>query len=111
MIHLITSFYNTPFIERNNELVMTLIKNIRSKYIEKIHLFIESDFSEIFVKKLVKEMNKEEKLKIIKVDTQPLYSDFFEYANKLHNKVINYFNINRYNTELQEIYRKLFLMR
>ena len=32
-------------------------------------------------------MNKEEKLKIIKVDTQPLYSDFFEYANKLHNKV------------------------
>jgi len=33
------------------------------------------------------------------------------YANKLHNKVINYFNINRYNTELQEIYRKLFLMR
>ena len=87
MIHLITSFYNTPFIERNNELLMTLIKNIRSKYIEKIHLFIESDFSEIFVKKLVKEMDKERKLKIIKVDTQPLYSDFFEYANKLHNKV------------------------
>lgn len=81
MINLISSFYiikNEDKIstDRNNELLEALIKNINSEYISKIHLFLD-DISAI--EKIVSH-NHLNKINIIRIGTQPLYSDLFEYA-------------------------------
>ena len=89
MIHLITSFYqheedNIKKIDRNKELVETLKKNIESKYIEKIYLYIDSE--NLILK--IKNIDNNGKIKIINIGKQPLYSDLFKYANEnLQDKV------------------------
>lgn len=88
MINLITSFYiikdaNTIQLEkRNNELINTLIYNIDNTLIEKIHFNID----DIYALNKVIELNKNNKIHIIEVGKQQLYSDLFEYAiNNLEN--------------------------
>lgn len=90
MINLITSFYiiknaNTLQLEkRNNELINALIYNINNPLIEKIYLYIDDIYS---LNKAI-ELNKNNKIHIIEVGKQPLYSDLFEYAiNNLENKI------------------------
>ena len=85
MIHVITSFYLAKTIERNNELQRCLIKNLKSKYVSKVHLFVDNEEAEQLAKKIATELKKE--LTIVEVGKQPLYSDLFEYANTLTGKI------------------------
>ncbi len=83
MINLITSFYllensNQQKINRNNELIETLKKNLESNVISKIHLFIDNEDLIDFVKSF----DSSNKINIINFGKQPLYSDFFRYANE-----------------------------
>ena len=82
MIHLITSFYLAKNNERKNEIIKCLTKNIESKKIEKIHLFLDDNKCKEFVDNL-----KSDKIQIVYTGKQPLYSDFVEYANTLSGKI------------------------
>lgn len=89
-INLITSFYiiqnpDTPQLEkRNQELLQTLINNINNPFIEKIHLYID----DINALNKVIQINKNNKIHVINVGKQPLYSDLFEYAiDNLENRL------------------------
>ena len=80
-IHLITSFYiinnnDTISQKRNNELLECLYKNMNNINICKIHLYVDNNDA---LNKAIG-LNKNNKLNIINVGTQPLYSDMFEYA-------------------------------
>lgn len=86
MINLVTSFFNKNtdndiLIKRNNEYNVTLIKNLESEYIKKIHLFIEDDYS-LYILNNIIEKKEEYNNKIIKIifNKQPMYSDFFKYS-------------------------------
>ena len=83
-LNLITSFYTSTSASRNAELEKALIKNIQSEYIERIHLFIDDDVS---LEKLKDEKFATDKIEIIKICKQPLYSDLVSYANLLVNKL------------------------
>ena len=85
MINIITSFYIAKTIERNNELQRCLIKNLKSKYVSKVHLFADNEEAEQLARKIAAELNKE--ITIVEVGKQPLYSDLFEYANTLTGKI------------------------
>ena len=57
--------------------------NIKCKYIEKIHLYVDDNDALNKVLEL-----KSDKINIIMIGKQPLYSDFFEYAiDNLKNKI------------------------
>ena len=84
MINLITSFYLSKNIERQLELDNTLINNINCNYISKIYLFLDNEECSIYLNKLIEDQNK---IVIIKIGSQPLYSDLFEYANTLLNEI------------------------
>lgn len=98
MINIVTSFFNKKKYNndkgnlselRNNEYNHCLIKNIKSPYVKKMHLFIQDDFSLEILDQLVKDL--EEKDKIIKImfNKQPLISDFFEYSlNNLKDEIV-----------------------
>lgn len=86
MIHLITSFFNKKteneiLIKRNNEYNFTLIKNLESPFIKKIHLFIENEYSLSVLNNIIN-TKPEYNNKIIKIifNKQPMYSDFFKYS-------------------------------
>lgn len=83
LINLITSFYfidktDDRSLQRNNEISMCLYNNLKNDSIGKIHLYVDD------IKSLNKVFNLStnycNKIKIIKVGYQPLYSDMFEYA-------------------------------
>ena len=80
-INLITSFYiikNNDRIsqQRNNELLECLYNNINNNNICKIHLYVDDNDA---LNKAI-QLNKNNKLHIINIGKQPLYSDMFEYA-------------------------------
>ena len=86
MINLVTSFfnknsYNDLLIRRNNEYNLTLIKNLESPFIKKIHLFIEDEYSLSILDNIINNNNQYNN-KIIKImfNKQPMYSDFFKYS-------------------------------
>jgi hypothetical protein len=89
MINLITSFFiyneeNEILKNRNKELTNSLINNLNSEFIKKIHLFIENDN----VLEIINKLEKKDKINIIFFKKQPLYSDFFEYSiNNLENEI------------------------
>ena len=83
-LHLISSFYTSKSAPRNAELEKALIKNIQSEYIECIHLFVDDETS---ADKLNDVKFSTDKIKIIKICKQPLYSDLVSYANLLTNKL------------------------
>ena len=85
MINIIASFYISkiphPNIEhRNQELVDALLKNVQSPFVEKVHLFVDDDVSEIKLKTQFQSYIDNEKIHIIEVGKKPLYSDLFRYA-------------------------------
>jgi hypothetical protein len=87
----ITSFYiSTRYSTeenkiRNEELRNSLLKNIESSFIEKIHLFIDDIPS---LNKLIEITKHTDKITIIDIGKKPLYSDFLNYAiDNLKNKI------------------------
>ena len=80
-INLITSFYiinkdDEQSKTRNNELLECLYKNLQNDLICKIHLFVD----DIKSSNKAMELNINNKIKIINIGKQPLYSEMFEYA-------------------------------
>jgi hypothetical protein len=80
-INLITSFFivngnDDISKKRNNELLECLYNNLHNDNICKIHLFVDN----IQCLNKILEINYNNKIKIINIGTQPLYSDMFEYA-------------------------------
>jgi hypothetical protein len=81
MINIITSFYyieknDKQSIDRNEELIGSLKKNISNNFVDKIFLYIDN----INALNIVNDLNSE-KIYIIDIGKQPLYSDMFKYAN------------------------------
>lgn len=83
MINLITSFYLPKNEKRLEEIVKSLNKNIECKIISKIHLFLDSSACQIYLNKNINL----EKINIIEIGKQPLYSDLFRYANSIKNEI------------------------
>ena len=85
-ITIITSFYVvTKNKERTDELTKSLQNNINHKYVENIYLFLDNDSDNQFIKTHIKDS--ENKIIIYHIGKQPLYSDLFNCANKLENKI------------------------
>lgn len=85
MINLITSFYLPININRKNELIKTLINNIKNEHISNIYLYLDNNECHDYIKdNIVDEHNK---IIIIEIGKQPLYSDLFDFANTLENKI------------------------
>ena len=86
MLNIITSFYiPRNDLARENELKKTLNNNLLNSIVKKIHLFLDKQEDEDYIKSLPQE--KQEKIKIIEIGKQPLYSDLFNYANTLLNEI------------------------
>jgi hypothetical protein len=77
-INLITSFYITQNESRNDELLECLYKNLNNPIICTIHLFVDN--LEALNKVLQSNKKNLNKIKIVFVGAQPLYSDMFKYA-------------------------------
>lgn len=80
-IHLITSFYiidktDEKILQRNNELLECLYKNLNNELIEKIHLYVDN------IKALNKaiEIDKNNKIIVVNIGKQPTYHDMFKYT-------------------------------
>ena len=86
MLNLVTSFFNKNsdndiLLKRNNEYNVTLIKNLESQFIKKIHLFIEDEYSLSILNNIIdKNINYNDKIIKIMYNKQPMYSDFFKYS-------------------------------
>lgn len=90
-------------LQRNQEYNISLIKNLNCPYFEQIHLLIENEYSLNILNELIK--NNKNKDKIVKVmfNKQPIFKDFFYYANKnLNNKVVMLSNNDIYLYKCQE---------
>lgn len=79
MLNLITSFYLTN-PKRQAELNQTLVQNINNPHIAKIHLFLDNKEASLYLKKNFPT----DKINIVRIGKQPLYSDLFSYANTLN---------------------------
>lgn len=84
MIHLITSFYlidknDDLSIKRNNELQQCLINNLKSNLITKIHLYVDDENALNKVRELEKNIEILNKIYIVSIGKQPLYSELFNY--------------------------------
>lgn len=99
MINIITSFFNKIkygnhnedlLKQRNEEYNTCLLYNLKNVNIEKLHLFVEDEYSlNILNNILENNFQFKNKVNIILFDKQPLYSDFFKYSNeKLKDKIV-----------------------
>lgn len=108
MINIITSFYicklkDKNVNERNDELIESLTKNLKSQYVNRIHLFIEDIESLEKIEELFGDYISNTKIRMIIRNKQPLYSDFFEYANAyLKNKICMITNSDIYLNSVQK---------
>jgi len=85
-LNIITSFYIASNEDRNNELIKSLDKNVNNVDVEAVHLYIDNQQCYQYLETKYKDIIGN-KIKIIEIGKQPLYSDLFEYANKLRNKL------------------------
>lgn len=90
MINIVSTFYISKYKscldnERSRELELSLIKNLNSKFVEKIHLFVDDQES---CDRLIEITNKSDKIVICETGLKPKYTDFFKYIFKnLENKI------------------------
>ena len=90
MINIISTFYVSKYSSnldslRTKELETSLINNISSPFVEKIHLFVDDNDSLIRLNELT---NNSDKIVIIAVGIKPKYSNFFNYIiNNLNDKI------------------------
>jgi len=92
MINIVTSFFIPKFAsdlnaDRCEELKMALNKNLECRLIEKIHLFVDDDLALEYLTQLTAAADKAadkaaNKIVVIAVSKQPLYSDLFTYATE-----------------------------
>lgn len=87
ILHAISSFYLPKNEERKKELQEALYKNLTCYNFKQIHLFVDSFEDLEFINYNYSEYLKNEKIKVIAIGKQPIYSDFFEYANKLEGEL------------------------
>lgn len=81
MIHIISTFYISKYSSyldnsRSKELEQSLLNNLYSPFIEKIHLFVDDNEA---LMKLNEISNNSDKIIVIEVGKKPKYSDFFNY--------------------------------
>ena len=90
MINIISTFYVSKYKSeldylRSKELEDSLVNNISSPFVEKLHLFLDDEDALNRVKELSKNS---EKVVIIEVGKKPKYNDFFKYIlDNLKNKI------------------------
>jgi len=90
MINIISTFYISKYSShldnsRTIELETSLINNISSPFIEKIHLFVDDNDALVKLNEL---SNNSEKIVIIEIGKKPKYSDFFNYIiNNVKDKI------------------------
>lgn len=90
MINIISTFYVSKYSSnldnlRSKELEASLVNNISSPFVEKLHLFLDDEDALNRVKEL---SNNSEKVVIIEVGKKPKYNDFFKYIlDNLKNKI------------------------
>lgn len=84
-VNILTTMFRSAHEERQVELDYAFVRNVNNKNIDKIHVLIEG--SQIVIPNdTANEIG--ERIKVVQVEKQPLYSDFFTYANKNLNKQI-----------------------
>lgn len=104
MINIVTTFYVSDYKssldeERTLELVTCLLNNVKSHFIEKIHLFVENNESLDYLHSVTKS----EKIVVIKLGKKPIYTDFFQYIlNHLKNKICMITNADIYLEECND---------
>jgi len=87
MINLVTTFYISNDIIRSRELEATLLNNIKSVIIEKIHLFVDDEDSSNKLTTIINKTNTD-KICIIEIGKKPKYTDYFKYIIEyLQNKI------------------------
>jgi hypothetical protein len=80
MFQLITTYYKANESEREAENIQCLLNNLSHPLIERVHLFLQSnDFPNI---------PKNDRLYYIEHGRRPMFSELFEFGNKIENKVI-----------------------
>lgn len=90
MINIISTFYVSKYSshldnERSKELEESLINNLKSDNVEKIHLFVD-DNDALYRLKLI--TNNSDKIVVIGIGQKPTYSHFFQYIlNHLKDKI------------------------
>ena len=82
MLNIVTSFFIPKFTsnlnaDRYEELKMALNKNLESRLIEKVYLFVDDDLALEYITQL-----NSPKIVVIAVGKQPMYSDLFTYATQ-----------------------------
>jgi hypothetical protein len=99
MLNIITSFYiPKKDAARELELKKTLHNNLNNNFVKKIHLFLDKDEDEKYINSL-----SSEKINIVRIGQQPLYSELFNYANKLPNELCMISNGDIWIGEIREI--------
>lgn len=90
MINIISTFYVSNYASdindlRTKEIETSLINNLSSPFIEKIHLFIDNEKSHNRLNEIT---GNSDKIIVICVGKKPNYSDFFEYIiNNINDKI------------------------
>lgn len=85
IVNLLTTLYKSDNTKRQLELDYAFRRNFNNSYIDKLQIWVEGDDSLI-----PQDMQSAigDKINSMKTSTQPLYSDFFNYANKYLDKEI-----------------------
>jgi len=86
MINIVTSFFISKLsrhniAERNAELVAALQKNVVSPHVDQVHLFVDDEPSMNKLKEVFADTLASGKIVVAAEGKQPLYADFFQYAN------------------------------
>lgn len=87
-MELLTSFYYPKNKKREEELILTLKKNMSKEFIHKIHLYITEDDHKEFIKSDFINNSNYNKITFIIKNYQPKYPELFYVASKFINKVI-----------------------
>lgn len=79
-IHLLTSYFRSFSLERQEELDFALMNNLNNEFVSMVHLWIESNLMDAFAASKFFFMN-HTKLRVVASERQPLFLDYFTYAN------------------------------
>jgi hypothetical protein len=93
MINIISSFYVSKYSSnldnaRSEELKTCLCNNMKSPFVEKIHLFVDDNDALDTLYSLTKTSEHSDKIVIIDIKKKPFISDFFDYIlNNIRDKI------------------------
>lgn len=84
---IIQSFYYSSNKERQQEIEYTLFQNLKKKFVNNIHLFIEKKDYEIFCNSNFGKNENRNKIKLIQLNHQPTYPELFDYCCNIDNTI------------------------